>query len=180
MTENFVGKAVSIHCKNGMGIFQGHIKAARATKITIIRAFRNGIPLKKPDMEITINASDIEKLDLIPTQSTASGGQVNGGTTMAEVQVQNQQTPTHVISKPTPIKKVPSENSATAFASLMGAMSHTKIGSGNGKSGFSNATTSTNNKSPPNEMRTQKLKSKSPVTVKNGAENNRKQFNGKQ
>lgn len=189
MTENFVNKAVSIHCKNGMGIFQGHIKTATATKITIIRAFRNGIPLKKQDMEITINATDIEKLDLIPTQSSGSSGggggsqtTVNGGT--HQTQTQPGATPTHVISKPTPIKKVPSENSTStsnsAFASMIGAMSRTKIGSG--KSGFSNATNvvTTNNKSPPNESAkttTQKLKSKSPATIRNGVDNNKKQYN---
>lgn len=179
MTENFVGKAVSIHCKNGMGIFQGHIKMASATKITIIRAFRNGIPLKNHSMEITINNTDIEKLDLIPTQTGGAVAATANGTSQTTT-TQNQARVSHVISKPTPIKKVPSENatetSNSAFASMIGAMSRTKIGSG--KSGFSNAT----NKSPPTESTkmptaTQKFKSKSPATIKNGGDNNKKMYN---
>lgn len=84
MTENFIGKAVSIKCKNNLGIFQGHIKTANPQKITIVKAFRNGVPLKKPDIEITIEASNIETLELIAQQPTA---------------------PT--IARPTPIKQVP-------------------------------------------------------------------------
>lgn len=166
MTENFVGKAVSIHT-NSMGIFQGQIKRASATKITIIRAFRNGIPLKKQDMEITINASDIEKLDLIPNQGPGNSSQqavVNNGAAASS-------TPTHVISKPTPIKKVPESTGETAFASMIGAIARTKIGSGNGKSGFKSPPPPTE---PANKPQIQKMKSKSPATVRNG---DKKQYN---
>uniref|UniRef100_A0A336K915 Enhancer of mRNA-decapping protein 3 n=1 Tax=Culicoides sonorensis TaxID=179676 RepID=A0A336K915_CULSO len=170
MTENFLGKAVSIHCKNGMGIFQGHIKAATPTKITIIRAFRNGIPLKKQDMEITINASDIEKLDLIPTQNT-SLSTISMGETQETPERSN-----HVISKPTPIKKETNGETYSAFASMVGAMARTNIGSGNGNSGFSNPASV--NKSPQNgasgKSQSQKNKSKSP-TMKYVSDNNKQQ-----
>lgn len=47
-------KAISINCGATLGVFQGIIKNATPTTISIARAFRNGIPLKKQDMEITI------------------------------------------------------------------------------------------------------------------------------
>jgi len=68
MTESYIGKAVSIKCLNNFGVFQGQIKAANPQRITIVKAFRNGMPLKKPEMEITIEASNIESLELIPQQ----------------------------------------------------------------------------------------------------------------
>jgi len=55
MSDNWMGKAVSIRCYNSLGVFQGTIKNANHNKITITRAFRNGIPLRKQNMEITIS-----------------------------------------------------------------------------------------------------------------------------
>lgn len=54
MSENWIGKSVSIKCIDDFGIFQGTIKDANASKIVISRAFRNGLPLKTPDAEVTI------------------------------------------------------------------------------------------------------------------------------
>lgn len=65
MTDNFIGKTVSIKCSDELGVFQGQIKTANAQKITLIKAFRNGVPLKKPEMEITIDASNIMSLELL-------------------------------------------------------------------------------------------------------------------
>jgi enhancer of mRNA-decapping protein 3 len=50
----------------------------------ITRAFRNGIPLKKPDMEITITLADILNLELIPAYNLGNSS--------------------NSVSKPTPIK----------------------------------------------------------------------------
>lgn len=52
--DGWIGKAISINCGVTLGVFQGVIKNATPTTITIVRAFRNGIPLKKQDMEITL------------------------------------------------------------------------------------------------------------------------------
>lgn len=54
MNKNWQGKAVSIQCVESLGIFQGTIKEANSSKITIVRAFRNGLPLRTLDTEITI------------------------------------------------------------------------------------------------------------------------------
>lgn len=52
--DAWIGKAISINCGPTLGVFQGIIKNASPSTISIVRAFRNGIPLKKQDMEITI------------------------------------------------------------------------------------------------------------------------------
>lgn len=54
MGENWIGKAVSIKCVDDFGIFQGIIKDADSGKIVISRAFRNGLPIKTLDTEVTI------------------------------------------------------------------------------------------------------------------------------
>lgn len=54
MGENWVGKAVSIKCIDDVGIFQGIIKDADSSKIIISKAFRNGLPIKTLDAEVTI------------------------------------------------------------------------------------------------------------------------------
>lgn len=54
MNKAWLGKAVSIHCVPPLGIFQGTIKSTTSEKITIIRAFRNGLPLRTLETEITI------------------------------------------------------------------------------------------------------------------------------
>lgn len=87
MEESWVGKAVSIQCDEKLGVFQGTIKEASNSQITIVRAFRNGVPLRKQDAEITFSASDIVKLEIIPTYNA-----------------QSTVVPT-VINKPTPVKQ---------------------------------------------------------------------------
>lgn len=54
MNENWIGKAISIKCIDDLGIFQGYIKDANTSKIVIHKAFRNGLPLKTLDTEVTI------------------------------------------------------------------------------------------------------------------------------
>lgn len=49
-----MGKAVSIKCVDDFGVFQGIIKDADSSKIVISRAFRNGLPIKTLDTEVTI------------------------------------------------------------------------------------------------------------------------------
>lgn len=110
MGENWIGKAVSIKCVDDFGIFQGIIKDADSGKIVISRAFRNGLPIKTLDTEVTImyarhsdqtgcnpmtvifntiffylamlrRAADIGKISLIPSHNSAN---VNSGiSTMA-------------------------------------------------------------------------------------------------
>lgn len=143
-----------------MGIFQGQIQVANETKITIIRAFRNGVPLKKPDMEITINATDIEKLDLIPSlvpSSLSSTSSVPSGPTTSTNQM-------ITMNKVTPIKQggpgTSSSGTGNGFDSTMGllnSLGNMKIGP-SGRNGF--------NKSPP------KIPTKSPATVRNGGLHN--------
>lgn len=53
MNKNWIGKAISIQCVE-LGVFQGTIKFASSETITIVRAFRNGLPLRTLDTEITI------------------------------------------------------------------------------------------------------------------------------
>ncbi|XP_055546469.1 enhancer of mRNA-decapping protein 3 [Wyeomyia smithii] len=66
MSENWVGKSVSIQCSGDIGVFQGVIKQVSPVEIVITKAVRNGIPLKKNNVEVTLTCKDIEKLDLIP------------------------------------------------------------------------------------------------------------------
>lgn len=54
METDWIGKAVSIVCDEKLGIFQGIIKDISASHITIVRAFRNGVPLRKQDAEVTL------------------------------------------------------------------------------------------------------------------------------
>lgn len=56
MEEEWLGKAVSIHCDEKLGIFQGIIKEISSSQITIVRAFRNGVPLRKQDAEVTLRS----------------------------------------------------------------------------------------------------------------------------
>lgn len=58
MGENWIGKAVSIKCVDDFGVFQGIIKDADSSKIVISRAFRNGLPIKTLDTEVTIMYSN--------------------------------------------------------------------------------------------------------------------------
>lgn len=54
MGDGWLGKAVSIECDANLGVFQGVIKNITVDVITIVRAFRNGIPLKKQDAEVNL------------------------------------------------------------------------------------------------------------------------------
>lgn len=54
MGEHWIGKAVSIHGAGEIGVFQGTIKDANSTKIVITKAFRNGLPIKSLDTEVTL------------------------------------------------------------------------------------------------------------------------------
>ncbi|XP_053957187.1 enhancer of mRNA-decapping protein 3 [Anastrepha ludens] len=67
MGDDFLGKAVSIECDPKLGVFQGVIKNISESEITIIRAFRNGIPLKKQDAEVTLRSTDILNIYVIPS-----------------------------------------------------------------------------------------------------------------
>uniref|UniRef100_A0A1A9WTI6 DFDF domain-containing protein n=1 Tax=Glossina brevipalpis TaxID=37001 RepID=A0A1A9WTI6_9MUSC len=87
MEEDWTGKAVSIECNKQLGIFQGIISQCSPSEITIIRAFRNGVPLRKQNAEVTLRSSDLVKISLLPSYN-----------------VQNTVIPT-VIKKPTPVKQ---------------------------------------------------------------------------
>lgn len=66
MDKEWAGKAVSIQCKGKLGIFQGIISQCSASQISIVRAFRNGIPLKKQNARVTLPSNDILKISLLP------------------------------------------------------------------------------------------------------------------
>uniref|UniRef100_A0A0K8VBV8 Enhancer of mRNA-decapping protein 3 n=1 Tax=Bactrocera latifrons TaxID=174628 RepID=A0A0K8VBV8_BACLA len=67
MGDGWRGKAVSIECDANLGVFQGVIKNITVDVITIVRAFRNGIPLKKQDAEVNLRSADIISISLLPT-----------------------------------------------------------------------------------------------------------------
>uniref|UniRef100_A0A0K8TNF9 Enhancer of mRNA-decapping protein 3 n=1 Tax=Tabanus bromius TaxID=304241 RepID=A0A0K8TNF9_TABBR len=121
MEDSWVGKAVSIQCSDKLGVFQGTIKDANSSQITIVRAFRNGVPLRKQDAEVTLSAADIIKLELIPTYNAQST--LN----------------TTVINKPTPIKQ-PNFGAARESA-LSNKMSNMKLSNGQRKSPTSDVKT---------------------------------------
>lgn len=50
--NNWAGYMVSIQCKENFGCYQGQIIAATPTKITLIKAFHNGVP--QNDTEVII------------------------------------------------------------------------------------------------------------------------------
>ncbi|XP_059620520.1 enhancer of mRNA-decapping protein 3 [Phlebotomus argentipes] len=85
MSDNWVGKSISINCSEPGGVFQGTIKDVSPEAITIVRAFRNGVPVPKPETEVTIACANILNLELIPAPPSSNLA-------------------THAISKPTPIK----------------------------------------------------------------------------
>lgn len=87
MEDDWTGKAVSIECDAKLGVFQGIISQCTPSEITIIRAFRNGVPLRKQDAEVTLRSSDILKISLLPAYNS-----------------QSTVTPS-VINKPTPVKQ---------------------------------------------------------------------------
>uniref|UniRef100_A0A182XVK7 Enhancer of mRNA-decapping protein 3 n=1 Tax=Anopheles stephensi TaxID=30069 RepID=A0A182XVK7_ANOST len=72
MADKWVGKSVSIHCRNDIGVFQGIIKRVTPSVVVITKAVRNGIPLKKNNVEVTLSAADIAKLDLISCSNVPS------------------------------------------------------------------------------------------------------------
>ncbi|XP_073841831.1 enhancer of mRNA-decapping protein 3 [Musca autumnalis] len=87
MEDDWTGKAVSIECDPKLGVFQGIISQCTPSEITIVRAFRNGVPLRKQDAEVTLRSTDINKISLLPSYNN-----------------QSTVTPT-VINKPTPVKQ---------------------------------------------------------------------------
>lgn len=84
--QDWIGSAVSLTCDDELGVFQGLIKKISADEITIVRAFRNGVPLRKQNAEVVLRCSDIKSINLIePVKDVETT------------------TPT-VINKPTPVK----------------------------------------------------------------------------
>ncbi|XP_019557086.3 enhancer of mRNA-decapping protein 3 [Aedes albopictus] len=69
MSDNWVGKSVSIQCRGDIGVFQGVIKQVSPAEIVITKAVRNGIPLKKTTVEVTLTCKDIERLELIASSN---------------------------------------------------------------------------------------------------------------
>ncbi|XP_055606226.1 enhancer of mRNA-decapping protein 3 [Uranotaenia lowii] len=72
MTDNWVGKSVSIHCQGDIGVFQGVIKQVNPQEITITKVVRNGIPLKNSSMQVTLTSKNITKLDIIECSNVPS------------------------------------------------------------------------------------------------------------
>ncbi|XP_030386188.1 enhancer of mRNA-decapping protein 3 [Scaptodrosophila lebanonensis] len=101
--EDWIGRAVSIVCDDELGVFQGIIQDITASEITIVRAFRNGVPLRKQNAEVVLQSSDILKINLLP----AAGHNAES------------HTPT-VINKPTPVK-LPN------FSNILGAKQHQQL-----------------------------------------------------
>ncbi|XP_043649549.1 enhancer of mRNA-decapping protein 3 [Drosophila teissieri] len=87
--QDWIGCAVSIACDDVLGVFQGLIKQISAEEITIVRAFRNGVPLRKQNAEVVLKCTDIRSIDLIePVKQDLDGHTA----------------PPPVINKPTPVK----------------------------------------------------------------------------
>ncbi|KAH8319332.1 hypothetical protein KR067_004055 [Drosophila pandora] len=86
--QDWIGCAVSIACDDDLGVFQGLIKQISAEEITIVRAFRNGVPLRKQNAEVVLKCTDIRSIDLIEPVKQ-------------DVDVH---TAPPVINKPTPVK----------------------------------------------------------------------------
>lgn len=84
--QDWIGSAVSLTCDEELGVFQGLIKKISADEITIVRAFRNGVPLRKQNAEVVLRCSDIKSINLIELKDVETT------------------TPTAVINKPTPVK----------------------------------------------------------------------------
>uniref|UniRef100_A0AAG5CYE4 Enhancer of mRNA-decapping protein 3 n=1 Tax=Anopheles atroparvus TaxID=41427 RepID=A0AAG5CYE4_ANOAO len=72
MAEKWIGKSVSIHCRNDIGVFQGIIKRASPTEVVITKTVRNGIPVKSNNLEVSLIARDIVKIDLISCSNVPS------------------------------------------------------------------------------------------------------------
>ncbi|KAH8376273.1 hypothetical protein KR200_008934 [Drosophila serrata] len=85
--QDWIGCAVSIACDEVLGVFQGLIKQISAEEITIVRAFRNGVPLRKQNAEVVLKCTDIRSINLIEPVKQ-------------DVDVQT----APVINKPTPVK----------------------------------------------------------------------------
>ncbi|XP_022215569.2 enhancer of mRNA-decapping protein 3 [Drosophila obscura] len=86
--QDWIGCAVSITCDEVLGVFQGLIKLISAEEITIVRAFRNGVPLRKQNAEVVLKCTDIRSINLIEPVNQ---------------DVETHTTPT-VMNKPTPVK----------------------------------------------------------------------------
>lgn len=65
--QGWLGKSISIKCIEPAGtVFQGTIKDVSPDVITIVRAFRNGVPVRKVETEVKIASANIVSLELIP------------------------------------------------------------------------------------------------------------------
>lgn len=144
MSENWVGKSVSIQCRGDIGVFQGVIKQVNPVEIVITKAVRNGIPLKKTSVEVTLTCKDIVRLELIassnvPNLFPAKGQQQQQQQSQQQNQGQHQQ-----------------QGQSQLEASVVSGLDSLKLGKTNGSTG--------RNKTPPNENRTYngKLSAKSP------------------
>nr|2RM4_A Chain A, CG6311-PB [Drosophila melanogaster] len=87
--QDWIGCAVSIACDEVLGVFQGLIKQISAEEITIVRAFRNGVPLRKQNAEVVLKCTDIRSIDLIEP---------------AKQDLDGHTAPPPVVNKPTPVK----------------------------------------------------------------------------
>lgn len=54
MTSNFVGSIVSLDCGETLGSYQGQVKCIdnSTQTLTVIKAYRNGIPCQVPEITI--------------------------------------------------------------------------------------------------------------------------------
>lgn len=91
MSENWVGKSVSIQCRGDIGVFQGVIKQVSPVEIVIAKAVRNGIPLKKTSVEVTLTCKDIVRLELIASSNVPNLLPVKGQQQPQQQQQQQQQ-----------------------------------------------------------------------------------------
>nr|XP_022911862.1 enhancer of mRNA-decapping protein 3 [Onthophagus taurus] len=67
----WTGYMVSVECGNNLGTFQGEILSVTDSKLSLAKAFCNGIPCDNP--EVLIRTSDIIDLKLIDKQSSPTG-----------------------------------------------------------------------------------------------------------
>lgn len=88
MAEGWLGKSISIKCIEPVGtVFQGTIKEVSPDVITIVRAFWNGVPVRKPETEVKIASANIASLELIT--EGAAGNSSNKPTPAKQSQSQD-------------------------------------------------------------------------------------------
>lgn len=155
MSENWVGKSVSIQCRGDIGVFQGVIKQVNPVEIVIAKAVRNGIPLKKTTVEVTLSCRDIVRLELIASSNVPNLFPVKG-----QQQPQQQNQGQH------------QQGQSQLEASVVSGLDSLKLGKTNGSTGRS--------KTPSNENRTYngQLSAKSPGPNKNANGQQKNGFEG--